>query len=203
MALLDYLERLSASGERLDGPARIQRFLDSPESVGRFEQEARVLRTLLECDAGIYVVDVRDPVLAKHRDELAVLASCGPPLLPVLNFARREDHRIEEWRSAMARLGLHAVVEFDTIAPPLDGEHQRYGKLALLLDTHAATLQALQRNISEQREQRRHDAVSLVAEMLIDIAALRLKIGRAACRGRGEEWGRRLTRVGVNGWSMR
>src|SRR5690606_24622552 len=85
-----------------------------------------------------------------------------------------EDHRIEEWRSAMARLGLHAVVEFDTIAPPLDGEHQLYGKLALLLDTHAATLQALQRNISEQREQRRHDAVSLIAEMLIDIAALRL-----------------------------
>lgn len=174
MALLDYLERLSASGERLDGPARIQRFLDSPESVGRFEQEARVLRTLLECDAGIYVVDVRDPVLAKHRDELAVLASCGHPLLPVLNFTHSEDHRIEEWRSAMARLGLHAVVEFDTIAPPLDGEHQLYGKLALLLDTHAATLQALQRNISEQREQRRHDAVSLVAEMLIDIAALRL-----------------------------
>src|SRR5690606_23426994 len=55
-----------------------------------------------------------------------------------------------------------------------DGEHQLYGKLALLLDTHAATLQALQRNISKQREQRRHDAVSLIAEMLIDIAALRL-----------------------------
>src|SRR5690606_32335498 len=114
-----FRSRLSAGGERLDGPARIHRFLDSPESVGRFEQEARVLRTLFSCDAGIYVIDARDPVLAKHRDELAVLASCGHPILPVLNFTRDPSHRIHEWRNAMARLGLHAVVEFDTIAPPL------------------------------------------------------------------------------------
>src|SRR5690606_26660189 len=174
MALLDYLERLPANGERLDGPARIQRFLDSPESVGRFEQEARVLRTLLECDAGIYVIDVRDPVLAKHRDELAVLASCGHPLLPVLNFTRSPDHRIEEWRNALARLGLHAVVEFDTIAPPLDGEDQLYDKLALLLDSHSSMLKALKQNIAQQRQERRNDALTLVADMLLDIAALRL-----------------------------
>jgi len=174
MALLDYLDTLAAPGARLDGPARIQRFLDSPESMRRFEQEARVLRKLLECDAGLYVVDARDPVLAKHRDELAVLASCGHPLLPVLNFTHSPDHRIDEWRSALARLGLHAIVEFDTIAPPLDGEDQLYDKLALLLDSHAPTLRALRRDIAEQRRRRRLDGLSLVAEMLMDIAALRL-----------------------------
>jgi len=174
MALLDYLEQLQKPGERLDGPARIQQFLEGPESVRRFEQEARVLRKLLECDAGIYVIDARDPVLAKHRDELAVLASCGHPLLPVLNFTQSPEPRTEEWRAALARLGLHAIVEFDTIAPPLDGEEQLYGKLALLLDTHAATLQALTRDIATQRDLRRHDACALVAEMLIDVAALRL-----------------------------
>lgn len=90
MALLDYLEKLAKPGERIDGPERIRRFLNSPESERRFEQEARVLRKLLDCDAALYVVDARDPVLAKHRDELAVLASCGRPLLPVLNFTRIE-----------------------------------------------------------------------------------------------------------------
>lgn len=174
MALLDYLERLAAPGERLDGPARIQRFLESPESRRRFEQEARVLRKLLDCDAGIYVVDARDPVLAKHRDELAVLASCGHPLLPVLNFTRSPDHRIDDWRAALARLGLHAVVEFDTVAPPLEGEDQLYDKLGLLLDTHAASLRALRRDIADQRRLRRDDALGLAAEMLIDVAALRL-----------------------------
>lgn len=174
MALLDYLDRLTQPGERIDGPERIRRFLDSPESERRFEQEARVLRKLLECDAALYVIDARDPVLAKHRDELAVLASCGRPLLPVLNFTRSPDHRIEEWRNALARLGLHAIVEFDTVAPALDGEDQLYDKLALLLDAHAPALRALRADIAEQRRQRRSDAIALVAEMLIDIAALRI-----------------------------
>jgi len=174
MALLDYLDQLAPRGARLDGPARIQRFLESPESLRRFEQEARVLRKLLECDAGLYVVDARDPVLAKHRDELAILASCGHPLLPVLNFTHSPDHRIGEWRSAMARLGLHAIVEFDTIAPPLDGEDQLYDKLALLLDAYAPTLRALKQDVAEQRRQRHLDALALVAEMLIDVASLRL-----------------------------
>ena len=63
VALMDYLDTLSRPGERTDGPDRIRRFLDSPESQRRFEQEARVLRKLLECDAALYVIDVRDPVL--------------------------------------------------------------------------------------------------------------------------------------------
>lgn len=174
MALLDYLEKLAKPGERIDGPERIRRFLNSPESERRFEQEARVLRKLLDCDAALYVVDARDPVLAKHRDELAVLASCGRPLLPVLNFTRSPEHRIEEWRNALARLGLHAIVEFDTVAPALDGEDQLYDKLALLLDAHAPALRALRTDIAGQRRQRRSDAIALVAEMLIDVAALRI-----------------------------
>src|SRR5690606_28448612 len=98
IALLDYLERLERPGERLDGPARITRFLDSAEARQRFEQEAKVLRQLLASDAGFYVIDAREPVLAKYRDELAVLADCGKPLLPVLNFVRAAQQRADEWR---------------------------------------------------------------------------------------------------------
>ncbi|HEY9279078.1 MAG TPA: GTPase domain-containing protein, partial [Eoetvoesiella sp.] len=112
IALLDYLDQLAQRSERLDGPDRIRRFLNSPESKRRFEQEARVLHKLLDCDAALYVVDVRDPVLGKHKDELAILASCGHPLLPVLNFTHSPEQRVESWREALARLGLHAMVEF-------------------------------------------------------------------------------------------
>lgn len=174
IALLDYLDQLAPAGERIDGPERIRRFLQSPESKRRFEQEARVLRKLLECDAGLYVVDVRDPVLGKHKDELAILASCGHPLLPVLNFTRSPEKRLSAWRDALARLGLHAMVEFDTIAPALDGEAQLYDKLALLMDRHAALLRALKEDVGRQRALRRADALRLVAELLIDIAAWRL-----------------------------
>ncbi|TEA77058.1 DUF3482 domain-containing protein [Allopusillimonas ginsengisoli] len=174
IALLDYMDRLTTPGERVDGPERIRRFLQSPESQRRFEQEARVLRRLLDCDAGLYVVDVRDPVLGKHKDELAILAACGHPLLPVLNFTHRPEQRLGAWREALARLGLHAMVEFDTVAPALDGEAQLYDKLALLMDEHAGVLSELKRDVISQRGIRRDDALRLIAELLIDVAAWRV-----------------------------
>src|SRR5690606_27123975 len=135
---LEYLERLDEPGTRSDGPARIRRFLDSPEAHRRYEQEARVLAKMLECDAALYVIDARDPVLSKHRDELALLAACGRPLLPVLNFVNTPGHRADEWRDAMARLGLHAALEFDTVAPPLDGDRDR--KSTRLNSSHVKNL---------------------------------------------------------------
>src|SRR3546814_9634016 len=96
IALLDYLDQLVPAGARVDGPERIRRFLDSPESRRRFELEARVLHKLLACDAGLYVVDLRDPVFGKHKDELAILASCGHPLLPVLNFLRSHEQPLTD-----------------------------------------------------------------------------------------------------------
>lgn len=174
ISLLEYIERLSLPGERLDGPARIARFLDTQEARHRFEQEAKVLRQMLASDAAFYVVDARDPVLAKHRDELAILADCARPLLPVLNFVSDPANRIPAWREALARLGLHAVVEFDTVAPAFDGEQRLYEKLATLVDSHAGTLAALVADHARQRLQRRTDAARVAARLLIDVAALRV-----------------------------
>lgn len=171
ISLLEYLERLEAPGERLDGPARVRRFLDTPEAHGRYEQEARVLAKMLDCDAALYVIDARDPVLGKHRDELDILAACGRPLLPVLNFVNAPQHRAADWRAALARLGLHAVVEFDTVAPALDGERQLYARLAVLLDRHAAALTRLSDALVRQRQERRAAAFELLADLLIDVAA--------------------------------
>ena len=123
IALLETLDSQAAgAGRRLDGPARVQQFLQSPVAAGRFEQEAKVLRQLLQCDAALYVIDARDPVLSKYRDELEILAGCAVPLLPLLNFV--SDARTSEaaWREALARLGLHVVVSFDTVAPARGGE---------------------------------------------------------------------------------
>jgi hypothetical protein len=176
IALLDYLERLDRPGERLDGPARLARFLDGSEARQRFEQEAKVLRQLLASDAGLYVIDAREPVLAKYRDELAVLAMCGRPLLPVLNFVNSSQHREQEWRAALARLGLHALVCFDSVAPPLDGERRLYDSLALLLEKARPQLQKLIEDHQAQRLLRRHSGARLIAELLLDCAACRRSV---------------------------
>lgn len=174
IGLSDYIERLCPREERLDAFDRVDRFLDSVESRRRFEQEARVLKKLLECDAALYVIDTRDPMLSKHKEELAILASCGRPILPVLNFTQHKYQRVDEWREGLGRLNLHAMVEFDTVAPSLDGEDQLYEKLGVLLDRHAALLTALKTNIQAQRHARRQGAYRLLAELLVDVAALRV-----------------------------
>lgn len=176
IALLDFLERLDRPGERLDGPARLARFLEGSEARQRFEQEAKVMRQLLASDAGLYVIDAREPVLAKYRDELAVLASCGKPLLPVLNFVSSSQHREPDWREALARLGLHALVRFDSVAPPEDGERRLYESLALLLETSRGQLERLIADQQAQREVRRHSAARLIAELLLDCAACRRSV---------------------------
>ena len=177
IALLDYLEQLERPGERLDGPARLSRFLASSEARQRFEQEAKVLRQLLLSDAGLYLIDAREPVLAKYCDELAVLAGCGKPLLPVLNFVAASNQQVEAWRTALARLGLHALVRFDTVAPPLDGERRLYESLALLLESHRPQLQRLLADQQAQAEARQHSGRQLIAELLLDCAACRRSVG--------------------------
>jgi len=154
IALLDYLERLERPGERLDGPARLERFLQGSEARQRFEQEAKVLRQLLASNAGLYVIDAREPVLAKYRDELEVLANCGKPLLPVLNF----------------------VASSDSVAPPEDGERRLYESLALLLENARPALQRLIDDQQAQRLARRHSGKRLIAELLLDCAACRRSV---------------------------
>ena len=176
IALLDYLERLERPGERLDGPARTARFLESSEARQRFEQEAKVLRQLLHSDAGLYLIDAREPVLAKYKDELAVLSGCGKPLLPVLNFVSAGHEKEQAWRDALARLGLHALVCFDTVAPPQDGERRLYESLALLLEKSRPSLQRLIDDHAAQAEARLHSARQLIAELLIDCAACRQQV---------------------------
>lgn len=174
IALLDYLDQLQQqSPERLDGPASIEHFLSSPESTRRFEQEARVLRQLLASDAALYVIDAREPVRSKHRDELTILARCGRPLIPVLNFLHATDNYSQEWKDVLARIGLHLVIEFDPVAPAIDGEEQLYEKLALILDEHRQTLQALAIGVNKKRQQRRYQGQALLADLLIDVSAYR------------------------------
>ena len=176
IALYEYIEQLPQSERRLDGPEQIQRFLETSEAAQRFEQEAKVLRQLLQSDAGFYVIDSREPVLAKYRDELAILAMCGKPLLPVLNFVNAPEQREAAWREVLARLGLHAVVRFDSVAPPADGEQRLYENLSLVLDSQRPRLQRLIEHNQAQVQVRRKAGYRLISELLVDIAACRRSV---------------------------
>lgn len=176
IALRDYLDELAHPGERLDGPTLLARFFDTIEAKRRFEQEAKVLRQMFASDAGLYVIDVREPILAKYRDELAILNMSGKPLLAVFNFTAAARQYEGDWREALARLGLHALIAFDSVAPPLDGERRLYETLALLLERARPQLVRLIEDRAQQRVARAQTAMLLIAEMIIGVAAERRRI---------------------------
>jgi len=174
-ALIDQLES-DTSSARHDGPEQIHAFVE--HAPGRFEQEARVLDQMMASDAALYVIDAREPVLGKYQDELAILARCARPILPVLNFTAGPAARVEQWRAALARVNLHAVAEFDTVVFSLEAETRLWRSLATLLDAHAAELERLVEDRRDQAEWQRAAALRAIAEMLVDVAAARRHAAR-------------------------
>ncbi|MCG5516083.1 MULTISPECIES: GTPase/DUF3482 domain-containing protein [unclassified Ectothiorhodospira] len=172
--ILDWLE--AGQQDRHAGAEALERFLQSPEANGRFEQEAKVLRQLRSSDVGLYVIDAREPVLGKYRDELTVLGLCARPLIPVLNFVASQDNREPDWRDTLAKLGLHAVITFDSVVYDLQGELRLHEKLRSLLDPYREPLSRLMEARAREAQWLERAAAEIVADMLLDIASCTLLV---------------------------
>lgn len=167
--LIEWLEALP--GERHDGPERIAQLLDDVRAREQFDHEARVLALMLEVDVGLYVIDAREPVLEKYRDELAILALCATPIVAVLNFTASKESREAEWRDALSRVTLHTVLSFDAVVRDPATEARLFQKLAGLLDSHSALLGRWLVHREEEERLRRHAGLQVIAELLVDVAA--------------------------------
>jgi GTPase Era involved in 16S rRNA processing len=170
IGLADFLQELRGE-RRIDGIELIRELFASSEGASRFSQEVKALRQVLDSDVALYVVDARDRVLGKHRDELTILAYCARPVVPVLNFVAAEESRTSAWREQLSRVNMHAIAEFDTVVFDARSEEQLFEKIRTLLDSHETLLTAL---IEERREERRRligAASRTIAELLVDAAA--------------------------------
>lgn len=177
MGLLDHLE---ATRERhfRDWLEQIKRFLESPAAAEEFEQEAKVLRQVLGCQAVLYVIDARDRILGKHQDELEILARCARPVVPVLNFVASKEARTHDWREHLSRANMHAVAEFDTVVITETGELRLFEKLKTLLDPFAELLDRLIQDLRQRRQSLRMASADLIADLLLDVASYRLLVTR-------------------------
>ncbi|WP_085247828.1 DUF3482 domain-containing protein [Gilliamella mensalis] len=171
LALYDYITHLVPTNAKLDGIDRLTLFLQSPEAENVFNQEAKVIRQLLSSDASIYVIDVREPVLAKYHDELAILSNSNKPILAVLNFIANSDQNEKEWKNLLSRVGIHAIIRFDAIFPPLDGEERLYHSLALLVEPAKKILDNWLDKIAQIRDSLNQTANRIIAETLVDVTA--------------------------------
>lgn len=173
LGLYEYLQSLQADQDmsRHNGPEQIRVFLKTPAAKEDFEQEAKVLRQLLQVDAAFYLIDCRDPVLPKYQDELDILRRCGKPILPVLNFTAHADQQSAAWQQALAQVNLHGWIEFDTVSLPEHGDSEIFQHLATLLPNHRTYLQTIQQQRQLQAQQRVVAARREISELLLDVAA--------------------------------
>ena len=169
--VLDWLER--ETSPRLEGIERIQTFLHSEAAAADFNQEAKVLRQMLASDTGLYVIDAREPVLARYKDELTVLSWCARPLMPVFNFTHGAD--TAAWQETLARRSLHVCSSFDTVAFDFEGEMRLWNNLATMLPppNPLTELAALRRRDWQQLDR---DARQAVAAFLLEAAAYKQEI---------------------------
>ena len=164
--VLDWLEENTSPQH--EGIERLQQFLDSPAAQNEWAQEAKVLRQVLASDAALYVVDAREDVLPKYKDELTVLSWCAKPVMPVFNFIHGQN--MDEWQTLLARRSLHVSSRFDTVAFDFSGEMVLWQQFATLLGQPPA-LSALTAFRQQEWQQLERQAYVLVAQFLLDAAA--------------------------------
>ncbi|WP_372844268.1 DUF3482 domain-containing protein [Psychrobacter sp.] len=183
--LMDWLEDNTAS--RRDGIERLQQFLAADiaqaddgssdnNSNENYSQEAKVIRQLLASDMAIYVVDAREPVLGKYRDELAILSWAAIPVMPVFNFTDSQDANIDEWQTMLARRNLHISTRFDSVAFEFEDEMRLWQNLATML-THSEMLEQLMARRTENWAQLYDEANIIIADFLLNVAAFVREIG--------------------------
>lgn len=170
IGLLELLERMH-DDLGLDWLETIHRFLGGTDAAGQYAQEAKALDQVLRSDVVLYVIDARDQVLGKYRDELEILGRCGVPVVPVLNFTASPEARRELWREQLARANMHAIAEFDTVALDAEGERRLYEAIKVLAGRFRATIEALVADIETRRRWLARASTELLADLLLDAAA--------------------------------
>ena len=118
---------------------------------------------------------MREPILGKYRDELKILSYAAKPIIPVLNFIEAGNENINAWQTQLARLNLHAFVRFDSVVFQFSDELKIYQKMQTLLAHREQQLEALIEQRKQQWQERETAAQQLIATLLVEAAACRLK----------------------------
>ncbi len=176
-ALLQTLEALEKTIQAKAPAELLREFIARAADYPEFAQETKVLRQALNSDVLLYIIDVREPLLGKYRDEVEILSKAGKPIIPVFNFIAGHSDALVRWREQMAHFNLHAALEFDTVAFDFEAEKRLYQKLQSLHEKRYDALQALIDYRQEVWENLLHAAAQRIFRLLAEVACYRREVG--------------------------
>lgn len=160
-------QRLSG---RRDRHTALSEMLTDNSLSDEYAYEALILDQALKCNAILYIIDAREPVLEKYLDEIFLLGLCGRPLICLFNFTA-SNSREAEWRTHLAASGQHLIVAFDAVVYSWQAEAALYSALQNVLPAHAAAIDWLVTERQQNNDWRLRGASLALAETLVEIAA--------------------------------
>ena len=174
-ALLQAIEALSKTVEARVPADLLRAFIAQAGQFPEFEQEIKVLRQSIRSDVLLYIIDVREPLLGKYRDEVEILSKAGKPIIPVFNFIAGNSEGLTRWREQMVQFNLHAALNFDTVAFDFEAEKRLYQKLQSQLESRYEELQSLIDYRQEVWKNLTHAAARRIFQLLTEVACYRLE----------------------------
>lgn len=175
-ALLQALEGLSKTVVARLPADLLREFISQADQFPDFDQEIKVLRQSINSDVLLYIIDVREPLLGKYRDEVEILSKAGKPILPVFNFIADNSDALTRWREQMAQFNLHSALEFDTVAFDFEAEKRLYQKLQSLLEMRYDTLQSLIDYRQDVWNRLNYAAARRIFQLVTEVACYRSEV---------------------------
>ena len=169
---------LEAFGETLSdvAPSEIlHEFATQVDEHCEFDQECKILLQALNSDVLLYIIDVREPLLGKYRDEVSVLSKCAKPIIPVFNFIANNEEALARWRGQMAEFNLFAALEFDTVA--FDFESEKVACYRRVMDAESGnSVQEMQHFVRKAEQSTLKDLLAIFSFSQVDVQLQQLPV---------------------------
>ncbi len=168
---LSWMQQHETSADK--HPEVVRGFLKANRHGDQFVDECELLAPLMEEDAGIlYVVDGSVPYGAEYEAEMEILRWTGQPRMALINPIGPADH-IEDWRAALGQY-FSVVRVFNALSADFFKRIELLRAFGQLKGEWRRPLQKAVDILEHDRQQRRRQAASAIANCLAEMLALQL-----------------------------
>lgn len=140
-----------------------------------FPIEVNCLKQIMAADLCLYVIDTRQPILAKIRTEMQLIQSLLKPTIIIFNHSEANKEQTRAWSSYLLAHGFHNHLPLNPLTNNPNERARLYSMMELLGEEHRPLLKSIQHDVHKKRLIRCEQAADEISELLIKLAAYRIE----------------------------
>ncbi|MGH6634590.1 MAG: GTPase/DUF3482 domain-containing protein [Gammaproteobacteria bacterium] len=150
----------------------VRQFVTAHRYSGQFSDECELLTPLLEGAGILYVIDGSTPYGGEYEAEMEILRWTGQPSMALINLIGSGDH-IEDWKAALGQY-FKIVRVFNALTAEFDKRLELLRAFGQLKEEWREPLGKAVASLEADRANRRVQSARAIAEMLVDMLALKV-----------------------------